>query len=68
MYEFPDFDTYEQDIALSAAPGVYAEATVQPGRFDLVPGLRVDPWFVGTDYADVAVDPRMGRQPGRGPR
>lgn len=59
VYEFPDFDTFEKDTALSVAPGVYAEATFQPGRFDFIPGVRVDPWFVGNDYADVAVDPRL---------
>lgn len=59
VYDAPAFGTVEDDAAWSFSPAAYAEATVQPGIFEVTSGLRLDPFIVEDAHASLAVDPRL---------
>lgn len=58
LYQVPGIIDKEAK-ALGISPSPYAEATVRWDGLTVVPGIRVDPWFLDTDYAAVTVDPRV---------
>jgi hypothetical protein len=58
LYKIPGVIDAEAK-ALAISPSPYAELTAKWDRFTIVPGARLDPWFIEGGYTALTFDPRV---------